>query len=295
MIRRGLFVIIAAALALSLSGCCCCCCSPDVRAWRRVRSEGEELHREAHEVEPGDATEVHVYLKLDGGRLDIQGGDDRLFKGQFVYSAPELRPRVEYDVQARHGELRVTQSGTTRPNRPAGGWHNEWRLQLGSGVPIDLEADVGASTGEIDLGGLSLKSLRLSAGAANIKVRFSKPNPELLSIVNVRTGASRMSFHDLGNANMAGFYFDGGVGTYVFDFGGQWQRSADVHIKAGTGRVTLRLPHDIGVRVCPGDAEAKGYGDLRRDGECYVNSLYKDAAIQLQVDLDIGVGSLEIR
>ena len=295
MIRRALFVAVLLAVTLSLSGCCCCCCSPDVRGSRVAREVGDEKpHHEKHKVERGDAGQVRIYLKLSGGELDLTGGGDKLFEGQFTYSAPELRPTVSYDVQDRYGELRVVQKGSATPGRSAGQWRNKWLLRLGTDVPIDLEADVGASDGEIDLGGVHLKSFHLSARAANLKVRFSTPNPDVASTIKVNTGTSRMSFEKLGNANMSDFEFDGGVGTYLFDFGGRWQRSARAYIRTGTGRVTLRLPQDIGVRVCPGDAEVNS-DELRRDGECFVNSLYEDAEIRLDIDLDLGVGKLEIK
>jgi hypothetical protein len=55
------------------------------------------------------------------------------------------------------------------------------------------------------------------------------------------------------------------------------------------------VPEEIGVRVCPGDLRGGDYGGLSEADGCYVNPLYQRSDIQLDVDIDLGLGSLTVR
>ncbi|MBN1934521.1 MAG: hypothetical protein JW934_07635, partial [Anaerolineae bacterium] len=162
-------------------------------------------------------------------------------------------------------------------------------------IPFDLIVDVGASEGELAFGGLRITGLNLNAGAADMKVRFEELNPAELELMTVRSGAARLEFISLGNANLQELAFDGGVGTYEFDLRGDWQRSAAVKIKSGVSHIVLRIPRDIGVRVCPGDLKSGNYDDLSRQGECYANDIYENSELKLDIDLDVGLSSVEVK
>jgi hypothetical protein len=172
---------------------------------------------------------------------------------------------------------------------------NEWHLELGNSVPLDMDLDVGASSGTVSLGGLPISSLNMAMGAADMTVDFDAPNPEHLTRLQVLSGAARLELRELGNANLDELTFDGGLGTYTFDFRGEWQHSANVRIQAGSSQVDLRVPQDIGVRVCPGDFDRGRYGGLEIREGCYVNRLYDESDITLDISLDLGLGKLNVR
>jgi hypothetical protein len=126
-------------------------------------------------------------------------------------------------------------------------------------------------------------------------IDFDDPNPERLTTLKVLSGAAKLELRELGNANLDELTFDGGLGTYTFDFRGEWQRSANVRIQAGASQVDLRVPQDIGVRVCPGDLGRGRYGGLEVQDGCYVNRLYGESDITLDISLDLGLGKLNVR
>jgi hypothetical protein len=68
-----------------------------------------------------------------------------------------------------------------------------------------------------------------------------------------------------------------------------------VHIQAGASRIALHVPDDIGVQVCPGDLPDGDYGPLRLAGPCYANELVDTDRPQLNIDLDLGLGQLEVK
>ena len=72
-------------------------------------------------------------------------------------------------------------------------------------------------------------------------------------------------------------------------------RSAQVEIKSGVSNIVIRLPRDVGVRLCPGSLKARDYGKLQKQDGCYVNDLYKDAEVKLDVKLDVGLSDVNVK
>ena len=296
MTKRGVWIALSIITALSLSGCCCLCFAGNNGSWRVARTVNTgQAQRVTHQIRLEGAEQVEVTVQFAGGTLDVDGGSDDLFDGEFVYNLDDLEPTVEYDVKGKKGELLVRHKEDTIRWDLSTEVRNEWQIRFSNDIPLDLSLQVGASTGSLDLGGMRLTRLRLDAGAADMTVRFGEANPERLESLSVRSGAARLSLLELGNANLEDLEFDGGLGSYTLDFTGEWQHSAQVHIQAGASQVTLNVPQDIGVRICPGDLRSGDYDGLSKQGDCYVNNLYEQADIQLEIDLDLGLGHLQVR
>lgn len=289
------WIVVMTIAALSLGGCCFLASDGQPsKIARQIAARPAE--RKPLEVELGGADRVQASVKFGGGRLDIQGGSDVLLRAEFVYNVDSLEPEVTYDVRDKQGTLLI-EHGTDpiQLDQLTGELRNEWTLWFSEGVPLDLRLDVGASSGEIELGGLAIENLDLTTGAADLRLGFDKPNPERLSSLHIYSGAAKLELHELGNANLDELTFDGGLGTYLFDFGGEWQRSANVRILAGASQVTLRLPPRVGVRVCPGDLHRNDMGTLEEREGCFVNARYGESDITLDIDLDLGLGKLDVK
>lgn len=295
--KKTLWIVISLIAALSLAGCCCCCTSNE-RTSRVVRDiNAGPVQRVESNLESKGAERVELTLVFGGGELMLRGDDDiALMAGEFVYNVDELEPLIEYTVQDGLGILSMRHQGDQiRLERQREEIRNEWDVRLTRNIPFDLIVDVGASDGELTLGGLRITGLDLNAGAADMKVSFEELNPAELELMTVRSGAARLEFISLGNANLRELTFDGGVGTYEFDLSGDWQRSAAVKIKSGVSHIVLRIPSDIGVRICPGDLKSGSYDGLSQQGECYVNEMYENANLKLDIDLDVGLSSVEVK
>lgn len=294
---RIVCIVTAIVAALSLSGCCCCCLPSGTSSSEVARNlSAGPVVQETREVELAGVDQVQIALTYGGGDLDIVTGADKLLRAEFVYNVPDLKPLVAYESLDGQGVLEIRhQVESFRWDSWDKAVRNEWKLDFSDQVPVRIKADVGASTGKWELGGLRITDLDLTAGAADITVQFDQPNPEQLDSMRVKSGAARLQLLELGNANLSEFYFDGGLGTYTFGFGGEWQRSARAEITAGASELTLRLPRNIGVRVCPGDLRHVDDDGLERLGECYVNQLYNESEITLDVDVELGLGRLVLR
>jgi hypothetical protein len=71
---------------------------------------------------------------------------------------------VDYSENGAQGELLVDQPGDARVP-VGGGLINEWKIQLGENVPMDLVIRTGAGNGQLDLGKLDMTSLTVETGA----------------------------------------------------------------------------------------------------------------------------------
>ena len=305
--KRVVWGVAFLVLGLSLSGCCCCWPSGGVVSSKVVRDLGAgSVQRETQQIELGEAEQVEATIRFGGGDLDIEPLDAEalgierddvpLLQASFVYNVDGLKPMIDYDVQDGQGKLEIRhKADNVGLDRLTTEMRNEWELALCNCVPLNLYMDVGAARGRFELGGLPIERLDLTTGAADLRVSFDKPNPERLKSLHVLSGAAKLDLIELGNANLDELTFDGGLGTYTFDLAGEWQRSASVRIQAGTSQVHVRVPRDIGVRVCPGDLRRGHYDGLKEKDGCYVNSLYGQSDITLDVSLDLGLGRLDVR
>jgi hypothetical protein len=208
----------------------------------------------------------------------------------------ELEPEIDYTVTQGRGTLLVRNlSQELRLDRWSKEIRNEWQLALTNEVPLAMTIDTGASQGELALGGLQITDMELTVGAADVRVSFDERNPQEMNALRVHSGAARLELANLGNANLEKLLFDGGIGSFTFDLRGEWQRSAQVEIKSGVSNIVIRLPRDVGVRLCPGSLKEGDYGKLQEQGGCYVNDLYQDAEIKLEINLDVGLSDVNVK
>jgi hypothetical protein len=118
-----------------------------------------------------------------------------------------------------------------------------------SDTPLDLTVQAGAYEGNLEQGGLALKSLTVRDGASHVDVSFLEPNQTEMSLLRYETGASDVKLKDLANANFSTLTFSGGAGNYTLDFGGELQRDATATIEAGFGNLSLVVPEDVNAVV----------------------------------------------
>ncbi|MBN1579162.1 MAG: hypothetical protein JXA89_00560 [Anaerolineae bacterium] len=302
--KKGLEVITSLIIVIATCTGCCCCFTPgggDISS-RIIRdiNAGPVVTLD-RVVELDDAEQVEVTIQFGGGTLEIgSSGDDlgkgSLMSGEFLYNLDELEPEIDYTVTQERGSLRIRNlSQEIRLDRWTKEIRNEWKLVLTNEVPLEMVIDTGASQGELALGGLPITGMELTVGAADVKVSFDERNPQEMNALRVHSGAARLELANLGNANLEKLLFDGGIGSYIFDLRGEWQRSAQVEIKSGVSNITIRLPGDVGVRLCPGSLKEGDYGKLQNKDGCYVNELYKDAEIKIEIKLDVGLSDVNVK
>jgi hypothetical protein len=152
--------------------------------------------------------------------------------------------------------------------------------------------DVSGDTGELMVKQGSAEGGDLSADARNEwDIRL---NDELPTDLAVQMGAGESNL-DLDSLTLSGVDLQMGAGKTTVDLTGDYARSFDTSIQGGVGEATVELPSEVGVKAKAqggmGKINAKG---LKRVGDSYVNDAYGESDVNLNVDVQGGVGEINL-
>lgn len=149
------------------------------------------------------------------------------------------------------------------------------------------------STGHI---GISQKATTF-IGWKNIENNWNiQLTNEIPVILDIDMGVSD-SMIDLSGIRLKELSIDAGVSDTTINLSGDWQESFDADIDLGVGDATILLPKDSGVRL----KVSKGIGSMAAEdfisegNGVYVNKAHSDSDVTINMDIDIGVGDVEIR
>jgi len=232
-----------------------------------------------------------VQISFGAGELNITPGAQKgLIEGTATYNVPDLKPEITT------GNTIEIQTGNLELNgipRISGNLKNIWDLMLNTN-PMNLRISAGAYQGRMELGGLSLESLRVSDGAADVELSFSDPNLVTMKELRYETGASQVELTGLANANFENMTFRGGAGDYTLDFSGELQQDANVNVDAGISALTIVVPEGTNVSVFVNG----GLNDVNRSGSWNKqNDEYSmsGSGPSLMIDVTMSAGSLNLR
>lgn len=192
---------------------------------------------------PEGLTEARIKLDFGVAHIDADAAGSQLVEGNITYNTPGRDP----EVTVSDSSVDIRQAGPT--GVVAGGSINDWVLHFGTEMPFSLEIEGGAYTGTWELGGLPLRALKVTEGAASSTYSFAAANPGAMASLEISTGAGSMKLIDVANANFGYLSYTGGAGSLTLDLGGALSRDAVVEIVAGAAAVTLVVPVDTPARV----------------------------------------------
>jgi hypothetical protein len=100
---------------------------------------------------------------------------------------------------------------------------------------------------------------------------------------------------DLRGLKLLRVEIDMGVGEMTLDLRGSHQESFNVKIDGGVGSGKITLPSEAGVRVkVDGGIGSVNAHGLTKQGGFYVNDAYGKSAVVIDVDISVGIGSLDL-
>jgi hypothetical protein len=257
------------------------------QTWRTVEST-RELR---------DSVQHTVRVQYGAGRIDVGSTNAPvLYTMTLRYDESTTTPVHRYDADARALTLGIEGGDSPRFNRNMGDKSKgEMRLALSRAVPIDLGLELGATKASLDLGGLNLLGLRLDSGASETVLDFSTPNLARMRSLEVDVGAASFEARNLGNANASLIHVEGGVGSVDLDFGGQWSQDVAVDADLALGKLTIRVPRDVGVRVevekFLASFDAQG---LVKRGNAYYTDNWDRAKYHLRLRAQTTFGGIEL-
>jgi hypothetical protein len=235
------------------------------------------------------AEQIDLALSFGAGKFELEdGAGDILVSGTASYNVDDFKPEVIVDgneVRLESGDLEI--QGIPNIDDKI---ENEWDLELGDQL-MNLEINAGAYQGNFDLGGLSLNSLKVSDGAADVRMKFSRPNLVQMESLRYQTGASNVRLTGLANANFDSMVFRSGAGNYVLDFSGELQRDAEVAIESGISQVSIVVPEGMSARVIfeGGLTNVETKGEWQISGSDYI---LNGSGPTLTITVDMGAGNL---
>ncbi len=236
-----------------------------------------------------DSEDVSLRLSFGAGDLTLAPGAKKLVEGTAIYNYSEFEPQVKVD----EGNVRIRVGDEEFNSFPAfKDLKNEWDFKLGD-TPMNLTVESGAYNGEFELGGLSLNSLTIKDGAANVELAFSEPNQVEMSTFRYETGASDVKMTGLANANFSFLDFSSGAGDYTLDFSGDLQRDASIKISSGFSNLIISIPENVDavVTVDSGASNVNAGSNWSMSGNVYKQ---KGGGPTLTFVISIGAGNVTL-
>src|SRR5215204_5714053 len=153
--------------------------------------------------------------------------------------------------------------------------------------------DVSGKKGE-----LVVKQGGANSGSLNGKARNEWDisfNEEVPTYLVVQMGAGESDL-DLDSLALKGLDLEMGAGKSTVDLTGDYAKSFDASIEGGVGEATVLLPSEVGVKAKAegglGKINAEG---LKRVGDSYVNDAYGESDVNLSVDVQGGIGAINLK
>jgi hypothetical protein len=247
---------------------------------------------------PDDIKLLVINADLAAGNFNIRPDDaDRIFQAEVEYNPRSVEVYAEYEKEGATGYLDIGTDLNWKRNIDTD--DNRWDAILSRKYLTELRIDLGACETRMDLGGIPLVHLDLDIGAADGRLSFSKPNPEIAEVLFIDAGAAKFEVENIGNANFERFTFDGGVGSFELDFSGEYKRKSRAEVSIGLGKATIYIPRNLPVRIDAEDnflssVDFEDRGRYEIDDDYYESDDFRESDFGLELEIQVGLGSVDI-
>ena len=243
-----------------------------------------------------DSAEHRVRVQYGAGTLTLGAAPSpMLYQMDLRYDEESGRPIHHFDSGGRSLTVGLDKQSSMRLVRGVRGNRGELKLDLTRQAPLDLSLDLGAVKGDLDLTGFRLTNLRVSSGAAEIRVRTDTLNTSAMELLEVDVGAASVRLDGVANLNANRIRASVGVGELTMDFSGEWTRNIDATIDLALGHLDLRVPADVGIRI-EIERFLSSFDKDRFDkrGNAYYSRNYNDAKHHLELKVNAALGNVDI-
>jgi hypothetical protein len=227
-------------------------------------------------------------IEVLAGACGTQGGGTQQV-GKLQHETKSIQPQNEKSL---HTKL---QMGAGKLNLTGGAdslMEGEFSYNVPDWKP-KVSYHVSNQKGELTLKqGSGGGGVRLGAHARNEwDIRL---NDEVPTDLLVQMGAGESDL-DLDSLALTGLNLQMGAGKTTVDLTGDYAQGFDASIEGGVGEATVMLPSGVGVKAKAqgglGRINAKG---LQKVGDSYVNEAYGESDVILRVDIQGGVGEINL-
>jgi hypothetical protein len=246
----------------------------------------------------GNADSLRVILRYDAGQLTVgPAAMPLLYDTHARFDANLQRVSRSYDAVTHTLHVGIDSAIQSTVHSGNGPRESQARLDLGlaTGIPLDIDLDLGATRAAVDLKSLWVSSLHVSSGATETDVTFGSANPQPMRDLLVDAGVGSITIHQLGNARAQHASIASTVGALDLDLDGAWTGEMPVTLRVALGSATLRVPRDAGValRLARRIANVDAEGFTVRDG-VYYSAGYDQAKRHIVIDGSATLATVDI-
>lgn len=215
--------------------------------WMNVSSGSGHRGHESEVVDKKDAKAARLVVHMPAGQFEIEGGAERLMEADF-YQGPSWRaPSVDYSVENGVGTITINQDSESHLMANS---DNTWKLKVSNAIPLELEVDVGAGRGDLNLSKVDLTRLQLNIGAGQANVDLTGERGKDLraeihggvgeAVVRLpkNVGVVATVHGGLGSVDVRGLKEDDG-GQYVNAAYGKAPNTIHLTVEGGIGHIRL--------------------------------------------------------
>lgn len=219
-------------------------------------------------------------LCLTGCVVEVHSGPTRHESREFERKGIE---RLRLDLHMGAGELKVSGGAEQLA-------HADFTYNVDSWKPEVTYHTLGGTS---DLTIEQPSSSHTHIGDTTYKWDIQTANEIPLELIaHLGAGNARM---DLSSLTLRRVDVEMGVGELNMDLRGAPKHDYDVHIHGGVGEATVRLPRDVGIYASGsggiGEIHTEG---LRKQGDHWVNDAYDNAKVRVRVDVEGGIGQINL-
>jgi len=238
-----------------------------------------------------------VDLTFAVGELFVRPADHgQAYRLAMTYAEDLFEPTVRFDAERSRLTVKLGGDNVHIDGDDFDASDQQLNLALPRNVPLDLDLSFGAIEAQIELGGLTLRSVQIRTGASETTVSFATPTRGSCDRLEFAVGAAEFEALQLGNSGCRVVSLEGAVGKMHLDFSGErWTGETRLLIKVGLGEVRISVPEEVGIRMNADRFLASvSRTGLVKQGSFLVSPGFAGAAAKLLIDVDAALGSVEI-
>lgn len=163
-LRARTLIFVLATVTLVMSGC--------LSHTDGVVQVGD-LRTEDTFVEVGEATAVKVNVDMGQGDLVIRPGGDHLMEATFEYNVGRWKPTFTYVDEGDLWNLTVRQP--RQDLEVEGDARNDWALDFGLVIPMEVNVHMGSGDAHVRLTGLDIVAVTVTTGAGQVTLDLTGP------------------------------------------------------------------------------------------------------------------------
>ncbi len=206
------------------------------------RSAGEDQAVTIETAYPAD--NVTLNLNTTAGTIAVGRGDFAGVSGSAVTNVTDWRA----DVSTSGNTITIAQGRANVSVIPNA--QNQWNLALGAGVPLTINQTNEDANTTLNLGGLALNALNLTARQGNYTLAFDAPMTSSSSTAIITTQNGDVAITGLLNARLSSAAITTFAGAVQLTLDGEVPTAPlDISIETRIGNIQLTIPHNILARI----------------------------------------------